>query len=58
MTLDRTNPVGLCSTQELVVALMLQSRLNSFDPDQVFADLKAHPKLWISFLMQPPLHTN
>jgi len=56
MTLDRTKPVGLCSAQELAAALMLQGRFNNFDPDQVLADLDAHRELWISFLMQPPLH--
>jgi hypothetical protein len=40
--LDPAKPVGDCSPQELVAALMLKAAFNQFDPKQVLSDLYAH----------------
>lgn len=50
-----TKPVGECSTQELLEALMLQASFNQFNPKQVLSDLYAHPDLWTHFLMGPQI---
>lgn len=53
--LDLSKPIGECSPQELVAALMLKAAFNQFDPKQVLSDLYAHQECWTSFVMGPPL---
>ncbi|MBD2464890.1 hypothetical protein H6G89_28200 [Oscillatoria sp. FACHB-1407] len=53
--LDPAKPVGDCSPQDLVAALMLKAAFNQFDPKQVLSDLYAHREWWKSFAMGPPL---
>ncbi len=53
--LDLTKPIGECTPQELVAALMLKAAFNQFDPQQVLSDLYAHQEWWKSFLMGAPL---
>ncbi len=53
--LESTKPVGECSAQELIAALMLRAGFNEFYPKDVLFDLYAHPELWISFVMGPHL---
>ncbi len=55
--LDFNQPVGDCSTQELLEALMLHANLNNFNPMQILSDLHANPDLWISFFMGPSIRT-
>jgi hypothetical protein len=52
--LNSAKPVGDCSPQELVAALMLKAAFNQFDPKQVLSDLYAHQEWWKSFVMGPP----
>lgn len=52
--LDLAKPIGECSTQELVEALMLhRGDYNLFDAEQVLADLYSNRDLWVSFFMGP-----
>ena len=52
--LNPTKPVGECSTQELLFALMLQrGKVNLFNSEQVLEDLYTHQDLWISFFLGP-----
>jgi len=53
--LDFNQPVGDCSTQELLEALMLHAGFNDFDPMLVLDDLHSNPNLWMSFFMGPPI---
>lgn len=53
--LDFTKPVGECTPQELVAALMPKAAFNQFDPKQVLSDLYAHQEWWKNFVMGPPL---
>ncbi|GET37827.1 hypothetical protein [Microseira wollei] len=54
--LDLSKPIGECSTQELLEALMLQrGRFNLFDAERVLHDLYANRNLWISFFMGPQI---
>ncbi|XHX76379.1 MAG: hypothetical protein RBJ76_18285 [Stenomitos frigidus ULC029] len=53
--LDLAKPIGDCSPQEWVAALMLKAAFNQFDPKQVLSDLYTHQEWWKSFVMGPPL---
>ncbi len=53
--LDLAKPVGDCSPQDLVAALMLKAAFNPFGPKQVLSDLYAHREWWKSFVVEPPL---
>lgn len=57
--LDLSLPVGQCTPQQLMEALMLQSGCwNNFDPEPILADLYQNRHLWLSFMMLPLIGEN
>ena len=52
--LDLSVPVGQCTPQQLMEALMLQGgRWNNFDPEPILKDLHQNRHLWLNFMMLP-----
>ena len=52
--LDLSLPVGECTPQQLMEALMLQEgRWNNFDPEPILTDLYQNRDLWLNFMMLP-----
>jgi hypothetical protein len=52
--LDLSVPVGQCTPQQLMEALMLQGgRWNNFDPEPIVQDLHQNSHLWLNFMMLP-----
>jgi hypothetical protein len=47
--------LGRCSTQQLVVGLLLAASGADFYPPMILKDLQAHPQWWYSFLVGPRL---
>jgi hypothetical protein len=52
--LDLSLPVGECTPQQLMEAMVLQGgRWNNFDPEPILNDLYRHRDLWLSYMMLP-----